>query len=147
MKTIITIIFVGLSFLSSYGQDLKLSLIKSSDEPNTATEHFYLIGVTNTSSKTASFSISATNKSCTDEKLRQTDFSHEIMTKQKSKQAGQQVIQPNESIEVLIKMTRSQKAKLNSQNCTEIKATSNDGRAISNTIIIESFIPDPKDFN
>lgn len=147
MKTIITIILVSLSFISSYGQDLKLSIIKNSDEPNTSTEHYYLIGITNTSKKATSFSISTANINCADKKMERTDFSHQILNKQKSRQAEQLKIQAGESIEMFIKLNRSQNAKLNSWNCTEIKAITNSDLPISNAIVIESFIPDPKDFN
>ena len=147
MKTIITIIFVGLSFLSSYGQDLKLSIIQSSDAPDTATEHFHLLRITNVSDKAASFSVSALNTKCVQEKSIYTDFSQEILNHKKERTAKQQNLQTGESVNVYVKLTRSKNSKLNSWNCTEVNATSNDGKIISNTISIKSFIPDPKDFN
>ncbi|MEM5566033.1 hypothetical protein WNY78_13000 [Psychroserpens sp. AS72] len=147
MKAIITLVFVLLTILSSYGQDLKLSILKGTDKPNSEKEHLYLLGVTNTGNIKMSFSISAINKQCVDEKSSQIDLSHQIMNKYKATQADQLNLKPGESIEVYVKISRPLNAKLNSWNCTEIKAISSNGNAVSNAIIIESLIPDPKDFN
>ncbi|SDH46862.1 hypothetical protein [Winogradskyella thalassocola] len=147
MKTIISIIFVGLSFLSSYGQDLKLSIIQNSDEPDTAKEHFYLVKVTNTSRKATLFSVSAFNAKCSNEKSIETDFTQEILNNNKSLGDKEHTIKPNESMEVFVKLTKPKNSKLNSWNCTQVNAISKNGDVISNTVSIESFIPDPKDFN
>ncbi|MDN3492084.1 hypothetical protein [Winogradskyella bathintestinalis] len=147
MKTIITIIIFGLSLLASYGQELKLSVIENSDEPNTASEHFYLVNVTNTSSKSAPFSLATTNTPCSKGKSIQTDFSHQVLDNKKARQPNGLNINSGQSVKVYIKLMRSKTARLNSWNCTEVTAISSEGRPISNTITIESFIPDPKDFN
>ena len=60
MKTIVTIVLFCFSALYSYSQDqLKLSIIKVTDKPNTENEHFYLLEITNTSKTTTSFNILA----------------------------------------------------------------------------------------
>ncbi|GGW62109.1 hypothetical protein DFQ11_102443 [Winogradskyella epiphytica] len=147
MKTIITIIIVGFSLVSTYGQDLNLSIIKETDQPDSMTEHFYVIGVTNSSKKNSSFSITANNKLCAKENSPQIDFSHDVLSKNKSIQPKPLNIKPGETIEVYVKLSRANNTQLNTWNCTEIIATSNDNKVLSNALTIVSFIPDPKDFN
>lgn len=144
MKTIATIILVVFSTLNSFSQEtLKLSIIKGTEKPNSETEHFYLLKVSNTTNSEFTFNISATNKSCNNEQLLQTDLKQEILDKQKSKILDVINIQTGKTVEFYVKISRTQNATQNSWNCTEIKAISNNGNVLSNIITIESLIPNP----
>lgn len=142
MKTIATIILVVFSTLNTFSQDaLKLSIIKGTEKPNSETEHFYLLEISNTTNAEITFNISATNKPCNNEQLLQTDLKQEIFNKQKSKQLDVINIQTGKTVEFYVKISRTANAKQNSWNCTEIKAISSNGNVLSNIITIESLIP------
>ena len=148
MKTIVTIVLICFSALYSYSQGpLKLSIIKGTEKPNTENEHFYLLEISNTSKATASFNISAPDKSCNNTKLQQTEMKQEIFDKQKSKTINTLNIPSGKTVEFYLKITRPTNAKQNSWNCTEIKAVTNNGELLSNIITIESLIPNPNDVN
>ncbi|GFZ94743.1 hypothetical protein GCM10011531_28090 [Aquaticitalea lipolytica] len=148
MKTIVTIIIVCLSTLSTFGQQsLSLKIINGSDKPNSETEHIYLLEVTNNSKSAVNFNISADDKSCSDTNLSQIEMKQEVLNSQKSKNIELTSIQPGRSFEFYIKISRPANAKLSTWNCTEVKAVSDKGHIISNSIIIQSLIPDPNNFN
>ncbi len=153
MKTFATLLMLSFGMLCSYGQEtLKISLKKESDEPTTANEHFYFIEVTNTGKKAATATISVVNSSCKEEK-KTGNFSGKpamketVLNASKSSQLNQVSVEPGKTVEFYVKLTREQNAELNTWNCSKIVAVSNDGKVISNTLTIESFIPNPKDFN
>ena len=56
-------------------------------------------------------------------------------------------ISPGKTVEFYLKLTREQSAQLNTWNCSKIVALSNDSKTLSNELTIESYIPNPKDFN
>lgn len=154
MKTFATLLMLSIGVLYSYGQEpLKISLKKGSDEPTTSTEHFYLVEITNTSKKATTATLTVQNNSCKEQKnmeksavnspaMRQT-----VLDASKSKQLNQVTVQPGKTIEFYLKLTREQSAQLNTWNCSKIVALSNESKAISNELIIETYIPNPKDFN
>ncbi|MEZ4797651.1 MAG: hypothetical protein R2785_10850 [Flavobacteriaceae bacterium] len=149
MKTIATIVLICFSVLFSFAQNpLKLTIIKGADKPNTESEHDYLLEISNTSKTDFTFVITANNTSCSDQKLmQQTELMQEIYNAQKSKKLNSMSIASGKTLEFYVRLTRPDNAKKNSWNCTQIKAVSGNGSAISNTITIESLIPNPKDAN
>lgn len=154
MKTFATLLMLSIGMLCSYAQEpLKLTLKKGSDEPTTKTEHFYLVEITNTSNKVTTTTITVQNTSCKEDKsmekttvktpaMRQT-----VLDTSKSKQLNQVTLQPGKTVEFYLKLTREQSAQLNTWNCSKIVALSNESKTMSNELTIESYIPNPKDFN
>ena len=132
---------------------MKISLKKGSDEPTTSTEHFYLVEITNTSKKATTATLTVQNNSCKEQKsmeksavnspaMRQT-----VLDASKCKQLNQVTVQPGKTVEFYLKLTREQSAQLNTWNCSKIVALSNESKAVSNELTIETYIPNPKDFN
>lgn len=154
MKTFATLLMLSIGMLYSYGQEpLKISLKKGSDEPTTSTEHFYLVEITNTGKKATTATLTIQNNSCKEQKsmeksavnspaMRQT-----VLDASKSKQLNQVTVQPGKTVEFYLKLTREQSAQLNTWNCSKIVALSNESKAVSNELTIETYIPNPKDFN
>jgi len=149
MKTVATIILVCFGVLFCQGQSqLKLSIKKGSDAPNFETEHMYLMELSNSGSVASNVTISTSNKECANvKKADQTDFDQVIMDKNKQNRLQQIVVQSGKTVEFYVKLSRPNGARLNTWNCTEILAVSNDGRAFSNAVSIESLIPNPNNNN
>jgi uncharacterized membrane protein len=154
MKTFATLLMLSIGMLYSYAQEpLKLSLKKGSDEPTTKSEHFYLVEITNTSKVATTATISVQNNSCKeDNSINKNATStpamrQSVMDASKSKQLNQVTVQPGKTVEFYLKLTREQSAQLNTWNCSKIVALSNDSKTLSNELTIESYIPNPKDFN
>ncbi len=154
MKTFATLLMLSFGIMTSYAQEtLKLSLKKGSDEPTTSVEHFYLVEITNTSKKATTATLTVQNNSCKDDKsMKNTNVNtpsmrQSVLNISKDKPLNQVTVQPGKTIEFYLKLTREQSAQLNTWNCNKIVALSNDGKTISNELNIETFIPNPKDFN
>ena len=154
MKTFATLLMLSIGMFYSYAQEpLQLSLKKGSDEPTTKSEHFYLVEITNKSNVATTATITVQNNSCKEDKginksatstpaMRQS-----VMDASKTKQLNQVTVQPGKTVEFYLKLTREQSAQLNTWNCSKIVALSNDNQTLSNELTIESYIPNPKDFN
>ena len=149
MKTIATIILVCFGVFLCQGQSqLKLSIKKGSDAPNYASEQLYLLELSNNGSTASNITISIKNIDCANiKKADQTDFNQVLLDKSKQKNLQQIVVQPGKSVEFYVKLTKPNNARLNTWNCTEIVATSSEGRTASNAITIESLIPNPNNDN
>lgn len=154
MKTFATLLMLSIGTLCSYAQEpLKLSLKKGSDEPTTSTEHFYLVEITNTSKKATTVTIAVQNNSCKENKSMEKStvnspvMRQSVLDASKNKQLNQVTVQPGKTVEFYLKLTREQSAQLNTWNCSKIVALSNESKTISNELTIETYIPNPKDFN
>uniref|UniRef100_UPI0040490C93 hypothetical protein n=2 Tax=Gelidibacter sp. TaxID=2018083 RepID=UPI0040490C93 len=154
MKTFATLLMLSIGMLYSYAQEpLMLSLKKGSDEPTTKSEHFYLVEITNTSKVTTTATITVQNNSCNEDKSMNKSavstpaMRQSLMDASKTKQLNQVTVQPGKTVEFYLKLTREQSAQLNTWNCSKIVALSNDSKTLSNELTIESYIPNPKDFN
>lgn len=127
---------------------LNLSIIKGSDAPNYETEHTYLLELANTGSVASTITISTTNKNCENiKKADQTNFDQIVMDKNSKSKIQQIIVHPGKSVEFSVKLSRPNGARLNTWNCTEIVALSNEGRSVSNAVTIESLIPNPNNNN
>ncbi|MEZ4802714.1 MAG: hypothetical protein R2797_08060 [Gelidibacter sp.] len=149
MKTISTLILMCFGILICHGQNqLKLSIKKGSDTPNYETEHLYLLELSNPTSVASSVNISLKNVECSNvKKADQVEFNQTLLDKNKQSRVQQIVVQPGKTVEFYVQLTRPNGARLNTWNCTEIIATSNDGRSLSNAVAIESLIPNPNNNN
>lgn len=129
---------------------VKLTLIKSSEEPSTNPEHIYLLSAGNISDKPVSLIITAGNTNCGSAKS--SPFSQIVywedseFNKTLSDKSSVITIKANSTAMFYVKLTRSVDSKLNTWNCTEIKAIDANNHELAESILIESFLPDPADF-
>ncbi len=149
MKTFTTILLVGFGILYCQGQEqLKLSIKKGSDAPNFKTEHMYLLELSNLGSIASNVSISIENKECANiKKSDQTKFIQELFDNKKQSQRQQIVVPSGKSVEFYIKLSRPNGSRLNTWNCSEIVAMSKEGKIMSNSITIETLIPNSNNNN
>lgn len=149
MKRITTIMLVCLFTVCTYGQQsLVLKVKKSSDLPITATEHFYLLEITNTSGVSQEFNIVTSDKVCDDiQQSKQVSLNKQVLNSQKTNQFNAETIKANSSMEFFVKISRKSDTPLGKWNCIEVKAVSNGNETISNMLTIKSLIPDPKNFH
>lgn len=149
MRRITILVLVCLATVCTYGQQsLELKVKKSTDLPNTASEHFYLIEITNISGVSQKFNIITENNNCDDIKAsKQVELDKQVLNRQKTNQFTTEIIKSNKSIEFYVKISRQPDTPLEKWNCIDIKAVSDDNQVISNTLTIKSLIPDPKNFN
>lgn len=149
MKTTATIILMCFGVLLCHGQSqLKLIIKEGSDAPNYETEHVYLMELFNPGTQVSTVNISTTNKACSNVNIsQQIDFEQVSMEKNMQNKIQQVVVQPGKTAEFYVKLSRSKDARLNTWNCTEVVAVSNDGRKLSNAIIIESLVPNRNNNN
>ncbi|WP_298901538.1 hypothetical protein [uncultured Psychroserpens sp.] len=148
-KIVITVLLVCFGYQSFFGQEqLSLSLKKDTDKTVNETEHFYLMEITNSSKSNIQFSISTENVACKDISAQnQVLLKQSALNKQKSNVNSAMSIEAGATLEFYVKISRPQDTKLNTWNCSQVKAISNTGKPLSNPIIIKSLIPDPKSFN
>ncbi|WP_298761378.1 hypothetical protein [uncultured Psychroserpens sp.] len=148
-KIVITVLLACFGFQSFFGQEqLRLSLKKDSDKTVNETEHFYLMEIKNNANKSIEFSISTENVACENVSAqKQVPLNQNTLNKQKSNTAKSMSIGAGETLEFYVKISRPKNTKLNTWNCSEVKAISKTGKSLSNPIIIKSLIPDPKSFN
>lgn len=148
MKRITMTVLVYLVALCSYGQEtLELKVKKSSDLPLTAREHTYVIEITNTSQQATSFKIETNDVVCEHkDRSKLTELNRQILTKDGLSRFITRSIQAKGSLEFSIKISRKPNTPLSTYNCLEIKAITEMEEIISNTLIIETWIPDPKNF-
>jgi alpha-L-arabinofuranosidase len=148
-KNAITILLICFSFQLFFSQSsLSLSVKKKSDKTLTETEHYYLMEVTNTTSDAIKFNVAFKNTACQNVNAsKQAPLNQSVLNKDKSKALKQLNVKPNESLEFYVKISRLKNTKLDTWNCSEVKAISNTGELLSNSVTIKSLIPDPKKFN
>jgi biopolymer transport protein ExbD len=150
MKTTTTLLLlVCFNVLSTFGQQgLELSLKKDTEEITSKTEHVYVIEVKNVSNKSETFYLNAINTSCNQAKISQVNLIQELLQINNSRlKLNQITLKGKGSYEFVVKISRPLNTRLNTWNCTEITAASKDKRISSNSLIIKTFIPNPKDFN
>jgi len=135
---------------ASYTTSLKtvqLSVVTPSDAPHTAAEHIYLLKAENTSDKTLSFTITANNINCGAKlaaDLQATVYEDAFATNS-TNTLNLHSIPAHGSVQFYVKLLKPQDTPLKTSNCMEIKAVQGKN-ILSDGIIIESYIPDPKDF-
>lgn len=147
MKLIATIVVLSLCTMTSFAQQsLGLKIKEGSDKPNTESEHTYLLEINNPSRSATSFNISTTNISCKDISTdKQTNLNNEALSKTSRAKLTSYSLQPNSTLEFYIKLTRPANSSIGKWNCTEVVAIDDNGKVISNSVVITSLIPDPKD--
>jgi hypothetical protein len=105
----------------------------------------------NTSNQPVVFRIQASNGLCTGSRqnvnLQQEVLSEEAGIENSGSNISAKVIIPAQGkAEFTILLSRPIGTALNTWNCTDVKAIGITGETLSNNLVIESFLPDPKDF-
>jgi hypothetical protein len=146
MKLIITIVSLFMCTILSFAQQsLDLKIKQGANRPNSEKEHLYLLEISNSSRSTTNFTILTTNISCIDiSKDKQTILNNKTLNKTSRREFDSSSIGPNSNFEFYIKLSRLKNTSIGKWNCTEIKAIDNNGNSISNSVVIKSLIPDPK---
>ncbi|MAB47911.1 hypothetical protein [Winogradskyella sp. MH6] len=149
MKLLTTVILCLFVSIAIYGQSpLVLKIKEGSDKPNYEKEHSYLLEITNSSKKSTRFFVDSKNTKCQNLKEEnQVELIQKNLNKASKSQFSEHILKPNESFEFYLKISRPANTTINKWNCTEVKAVDENGNTISNSVIITSLIPDPKDNN
>jgi len=132
---------------------LELSIAENSQAPNTDKVHTYLLKVTNKTGNAISSKIDISNIACANDKSNNVSFQQNISwtnpeeaQKATNDDKANFIVQPNQSVSFYVSLIRPDDAVLNSWNCSEIKLLGTAKDMVSNIIVIETFIPNPKDF-
>lgn len=127
---------------------IELSIIKNSESPLTSNEHLYVLKAVNKSDKPIMIQVIADNVTCNNKT--NTLFQQKVYRNEPENTAtgilGNITIPANSFIEFNVKLLNTSTVNFNSWNCTEVKAKGINTNIFSNSILIESFIPDPKNF-
>ncbi len=131
---------------------LELSVVEKSMEPNTSLVHTYLLQVDNKFDKPLSVKVLTDNITCYENKRVNVNLLQNIY----QNESENSLLNSNNSTTVTVEaksvlifyvtLTRPSGTILNSWNCTQVKAVDNAGVVISNSILLETYIPNPKDF-
>lgn len=134
---------------------IELSVLKTSEQSLTSIEHIYLLKALNLTSEQLHVVVRASNVQCdinpnTQNRLDNVDVVQKLYTSSDKELDATTLLDfmlpPNNHHEFYLKLQNPPNA-LNRNNCTEVKAMDNGSKKYySNTIIIESFIPNPADF-
>lgn len=128
---------------------IELSVIKNSESELTSKEHEYYLKATNNSNNNVEVRITAENTICKG-KVNVVPFIQTLYIDKTSAEINENytaiTIQPNSSVSFYMKLINTSDNILNSWNCTEVKAFGTNNEILSNTLLIESFIPNPNDF-
>ena len=96
----------------------------------------------------SSVNISTKNIECPNvSKSDQIEFNQLLLEKNQQSKIQQLTVQPGKSVEFFVKLSRPKDAKLSTWNCTQIVAETIDGKAMSNSVTIESLVPNPNNNN
>lgn len=127
-------------------QPLIIKIKEGSNQPNYKTEHLYLLEVKNITRSKLDYTIKTSNVECEEvQSNQQIELNHSTLNRESRREMSQYTLGPNQSYEFYVKITRPFNARRNSWNCTEVKAVDNNGKPLSNSIVITSLVPDPKD--
>ena len=114
-------------------KNIELLIVKNSELPLSNKEHVYLLQVNNNSNVPIEIKIVAENVVCLN---RPTILFEHLVYQDNS----------NGSALFYVKLINNLPDKLNTWNCTEVKAIGINKTIVSDSLLIESFIPDTKDF-
>ncbi|GAB4164877.1 MAG: hypothetical protein Tsb0033_26510 [Winogradskyella sp.] len=149
MKLLTTVILCLFATINIYGQSpLSIKIKEGSDKPNYEKVHTYLLEITNSSKRSIRFVIDSKNIKCQNLKEEnQVKLVQKNLSKTSKAQFSEHMLKTNESFEFYLKISRPDNTTINKWNCTEIKAVDENGNTLSNSVIITTLIPDPKDNN
>ncbi len=149
LKISITLVLLLASNIFYAQQSFELSIKEGTKNPIQNSEHIYLLEVKNNSKSESLIRIQVSNASCKEtENLqnrvqkRQVNFNQQVLNKNLTKNVEQISLKPNETYQFYIKITRPNGVAKKTWNCTEVIVISDDGKSISNNIVIESYVPE-----
>ncbi|GAA3608615.1 hypothetical protein Q4Q39_09785 [Flavivirga amylovorans] len=141
-----------------------LNIINYSDKPDANIEHLHLLSLTNNSNKVMNYNISSqeiickteyddvvrnkighadSNKDVSVNEKTSSSLTVEIYNKTLSKKIDQMILDPNESIEFYVKITRHNNTEMGTSKCFKIATHLLDNETIGKYVIIRAFIPNP----
>ena len=162
MRSIFTLLLVFFSVFISFCQnDLTIKLLEKPTNELSDTEHYYLFELKNTSNTDYSnLNISKANVLCEengtnkffkkDSSSNKSKSNLDVSVKNQDKYSDINMLESKAKTTTtfFVKLSKKSTAELNTANCFEIFITNNiANKILSNSIIIESLIPDPNDFN
>lgn len=134
---------------------IELSLLETSDLPLTSKEHVYLLKALNLTAEQLHVVIRASNVLCDTKQgfqknVKSVDVSQKLYFSLENEIESTNfldfILLPKNQHEFYLKL-QNPPNELNRKNCTEVSAIDNGSKKYySNTIVIESFIPNPADF-
>ncbi|HMV16197.1 MAG TPA: hypothetical protein PKK18_06565 [Chitinophagales bacterium] len=133
--------------LSNLDFPLELSIKKNSETALSLPSREYVLQISNTSNYPVEFLINASNISCiANQKLQQLVFEYEL--NQVGKIIGSYILTlpPHSNLEFNLIIKNTSFTQLDSKNCTEVMAVNKNNEVLSNSISIETYIPDPSQF-
>ncbi|WP_303317525.1 hypothetical protein Q4Q34_16535 [Flavivirga abyssicola] len=141
-----------------------LNIVNYSDKPDANIEHLHLLSLTNNSNKVLNYSISSQEIICKTEyddvvsnKIGDVDNNEEVVVNEKnsssltveiynkalSKKIDKMILNPNESIEFYVKITRHNNTEMGTLKCFKIATHLLDNEKAGKYVIIRTFIPNP----
>ena len=129
-------------------KNIELLIVKNSELPLSNKEHVYLLQVNNNSNVPIEIKIVAENVVCLNRPT--ILFEHLVYQENSNREISDVInnikIEANGSALFYVKLINNLPDKLNTWNCTEVKAIGINKTIVSDSLLIESFIPDTKDF-
>jgi hypothetical protein len=129
-------------------KNIELLIVKNSELPLSNKEHVYLLQVNNNSNVPIEIKIVAENVVCLNRPT--ILFEHLVYQENSTREISDVInnikIEANGSALFYVKLINNLPDKLNTWNCTEVKAIGINKTIVSDSLLIESFIPDTKDF-
>ncbi len=123
---------------------LELKLKQYSQEPD-YTNQTHILTLENLSKETLEVQLSSRNIKCEDPRTKKfTDLNQTISTNNSGRLNNNTTLKPKELFEFSVTIEKPKNVVLGSINCTQVTATVVGQRPITESVIIKSFVPDPK---
>lgn len=147
MKAILLCFIVLINF-SVYSQSkLPLRIVENTKEALTKPEHWYQLEVHNTSNKTIDAFVLIENNACKNSQARnQSELQFEIFDSNKKEVRETILLSANGKSTFYVKSKRTPNSKLGSWNCANITLATSSRTAISQTVELQTLIPNPSNF-
>ena len=131
-----------------FGQNtLNLNLLEKSNKPTSTTEHFYLFEVTNNAEGAKLVDLRAKNSNACDFTGDTCELIQQVLDINQTTQIDEVLLEARESFKFYVKITRPENTPLDTWNCTKVYAKYKNNQVHSNYVYIESFVPNPDNFN
>ncbi len=135
-------------------KDFEINIIKSSDKPNFEKEHIHVLELKNNSKFKSEYKLSLINDNClkSDSNKAESNINSQISfdNSYKNKIDNTISLEPNESVQINLKIQKKNNAKLDSWSCSLVSVTKlsnikskNTKSNISKSVTIKTFIPNP----
>lgn len=146
-STVLTMALFMVANLCNGQSKLPLKIAERSNQELSKTNHWYLLEIKNSSSKSINAIVQTKTNQCKnlDSRQVQTELDFEIFTEHKQPILKSLLIKPNSTSKFYVKSNHNSKTTLGGWNCAEITLLNEiDGTEISETVELRSFIPNPR---